>query len=791
MPMPIGLDPSDPLVPLIAWAARALTFFNVLVLLWLGLTIVLSAERRSPGTWLTGGGLLLGGICSIARASVQAAQPITALEPVDLWWRASWLPFAGASYLWSVVLVWYAGHLRTRADRRSMIGLSALGFCVFLLLLNARPPGQAPPLPRSPLLPTSWSPWRLLAFESGPGDAYLALATYLAYTLLCVGVGLHALYHLRSPDRFMGELASQRARPWLTATSLVTLGLSLVVGFGATGVMAVRPLVLFDLLGALLLAAQVVLLGQAIVSYEIFTGKTLPRRGLARYWRNALILAAGFGGLMAISLGLPLDQSYRLTLALVIVAIFYALLSWRSFVERERTLDQLRPFVASERLVDHLLATEPTRASQAAVRNGMVAPDPRVADLLPDLDTNDGAPRGADDARTGPSDSFRALCDDLLGARVAYLCPVGPLASLVGGTLAVPETAPPPSDEALASLVAQIGDSRLLCLPVEPTAYGGAAWAVPLRGERSLIGLLLLGDRRDGSLYAQEEIEIARAAGERLIDARAAGELARRLLLLQRQRLAEDQLLDGRVRRALHDDVLPLLHTALLSLNGRQRVQATRAGEPAQWQTVGPADEASGGTAGPSEAAALLADAHRRVSGLLAALPPALAPDVARLGLVGALRRVVDDLGGEIDSVRWEIEPAGERQAAELSPLAAEVLFGAAREAIRNAARHGRGPVAAQGAGSLDRPGQRRPLRLRIAVTATPDDLTLVVDDDGVGLAGRASLRGERAGGGQGLVLHGTLLTVIGGSLAVKGAPGQGTRVALRVPCKSNVERAR
>ena len=89
--------------------------------------------------------------------------------------------------------------------------------------------------------------------------------------------------------------------------------------------------------GATLLSAHVVLLGQAIVSYEVFSGKTLPRRGLARYWRNALILAAGFGGLLAVSLGLPLDQSYRLQLALVIVAVFYALLSWRSFEERERS----------------------------------------------------------------------------------------------------------------------------------------------------------------------------------------------------------------------------------------------------------------------------------------------------------------------------------------------------------------------------------------------------------------------------------------------------------------------
>jgi signal transduction histidine kinase len=603
----------------------------------------------------------------------------------------------------------------------------------------------------------------------------------------------------------MGELASQRARPWLTATSLVTLGLSLVVGFGVTGVTVVTPLVLVDLLGAMLLAAQVVLLGQAIVSYEVFTGKTLPRRGLARYWRNALILAAGFGGLMAISLGLPLDQSYRLLLALVIVAIFYALLSWRSFVERERSLDQLRPFVASERLVDHLLTLAPAPTPGEAL-----TPRPRhganigCADVpLPAL-TNDGAPplrgipvsgEGAPvgaglappapspappavssvspatppasrvpaplsrapgtveglGVRAGASDPFIALCERLLGARVAFLCPAGPLASLVGVPLAIPSTASPPSSAALADLVARIGSARQLCLPIEPSTHGDATWVVPLWGERSLIGLLLLGDRHDGSLYAQEEIEIARAAGERLIDARAAGELARRLLLLQRRRLAEDQILDGRVRRALHDDVLPLLHTALLTLNSRRHDQPPSADTP------------------PTEAAALLADAHRQISELLASLPPALAPDVARLGLVGALRRVVDDLGSEIDGVQWRIDPDGEVAAAALSPLAAEVLFGAAREAIRNAARHAR---------SDDR---SRLLHLGIVVASHDDELTLQIQDDGVGLAASADTQSDGLGG-QGLMLHGTLLTVLGGTLAVDSTHGNGTRVTLRVP---------
>ena len=46
-----------------------------------------------------------------------------------------------------------------------------------------------------------------------------------------------------------------------------------------------------------------------------------------------------------------------------------------------------------------------------------------------------------------------------------------------------------------------------------------------------------------------------------------------------------------------------------------------------------------------------------------------------------------------------------------------------------------------------------------------------------------SSQRGDDGpGGGQGLILHGTLLTVLGGSLAVESAPGRGTRVTLRVP---------
>ena len=103
-------------------------------------------------------------------------------------------------------------------------------------------------------------------------------------------------------------------------------------------------------------------------------------------------------------------------------------------------------------------------------------------------------------------------------------------------------------------------------LPLDPARWGGAVWAVPLWSERGLIGVLLLGEKRDGGLYSQEEIEIARASGERIIDTKASAEMAQRLMALQRRRLAESQVLDRRARRVLHDDVLPLLHTAMLAL---------------------------------------------------------------------------------------------------------------------------------------------------------------------------------------------------------------------------------
>ncbi len=240
-------------------------------------------------------------------------------------------------------------------------------------------------------------------------------------------------------------------------------------------------------------------------------------------------------------------------------------------------------------------------------------------------------------------------------------------------------------------------------------------------------GALLVGPKRDGGLYTREEIEVARAAAERLIDARASAELTRRLMALQKQRLAESQVLDQSTRRTLHDDVPPRLHTAMLTLHGRNN------GQP--------------------ETLSMLAEVHQRLADLLQSLPTTLAPEVVRSGLLPALRQTA--AAESFDSITWKVEPEAEPALRQLPAVTAEVLFGAAREAVRNAVKHG-------GKG------------LTISVSGTRG-IELTVADDGPGFGAEAGTDGS----GQGLALYDTLMAVVGGSMRLENAP---TRVLLSLP---------
>lgn len=741
------------------WALAAASMFNTILLVWLGLTVLLNAEKRTWGIWLAGCGLTLGGIFFAGHTATLDYRLEDLLDQISNWWYPAWLCVLLLPLGWYVLMLWYAGfwdapfretaHTELHRRQRRWFICTAL----FALALMA--------------VLTAVNPFRVLkqvAYLDGSlslSGLPLLVILYPLYILQCLMLSLDALLRPGPTGRMMGDLARRRARPWLIASTMVQLLASLLVAqvlvwivrevFESRLTNVVNTMIALtdalDLVVTTLIAVAVVLMGKAIVSYEIFTGKTLPRRGFLRQWRNIVTLAAIYSVLVALAWALPLRPVYPLLLTTLLIAISFALFSWRSYAEREDYIDHLRPFVASQNLYGHLLArdgTQSTLAATDAIASTLDA-DSRPDSVLPAV---------------GAQPQFSALCEGVLNASVAYLVPLGTLAPLAGAPLAYPDTdmpALPPINE----ISAQFRSPQSMCVLVDSERWAGATWAISLWSERGLIGVLLLGEKRDGGLYAQEEIEIARASGERLIDTQAGAAMAQRLMSLQRQRLAESQVIDRRARRVLHDDILPRLHTAMLGLSAS-----------------GHNDEATTG------AVSQLAEVHREISNLLREMPLSTTPEFARRGLIGALQDAVEhEFPGAFDAVEWHIEPNAEQFARQLPPLTAEVLFYAAREAVRNAARYGRpGPGATVSneelASEILEVETSCPFTLRVSSTLAESDWQMVIEDDGVGLGTETS--GVSQGGcGQGLALHSTMLAVVGGQLAIESVPQQFTRVTL------------
>lgn len=735
------------------WAIIAVSLFNTLLLLWLGLTVVLNAERRTLGVWIASGALLLGSLFFLSHSVLVSSGYPSATSGLEFWWRSGWLPVVCLPFAWYAVLLWYSGFWETgsQALRQRhrvwfyvtlIIAIGIIGLLIF-----------AHPLP---------SVANILALDISASLSVsgvpVLFVIYPLYTVLCTVLSLDALRRPGLPRRVMGELARLRAWPWLAAASLSLLLVSLLVGGTVAWVVLVLrdqhltiavPVIIgwLDLLIASLIALAILFVGQAIASYEVFTGKALPRRGLLRYWQRAVILAVGFSVLLAGILLIRFPQIYTVLLALVLIAVFYALQSWRAFTERERSLEALRPFIYGQQYYTQIL-------NQPLSIEGSAIP---------------GQPSAFADTTPPDHLAFDALCRDLLGTKLAYLISLGELAPLAGSPLVYPSSihVDIPLIEDLISVLTHSID---LYTPIPPDSYAGAAWAVPLRSERGMTGLLLLGEKVDGSLYAQEEMELARQAGESLLNARASAEIARRLVMLQRQRISESQVIDQRARRLLHDEVLPALHTTLLNLS-----------------TINSGTERS-----RLEAIQALSEAHGKISRLLRELPTQVAPELIHLGLPGALQQLAEvDLRDSFDEVHVHIDPAVEKPVRRLPSHVAEVIYYAAREAIRNAARHGRGYVEANmslkdSEPTAIKPNAHLPLCLDLGLYWLTGEsnpgLQLTITDTGVGLAPEAQNSNQSGGSGQGLALHSTLLAVIGGSLVLSSASGKPTTVTIFFP---------
>jgi two-component sensor histidine kinase len=237
--------------------------------------------------------------------------------------------------------------------------------------------------------------------------------------------------------------------------------------------------------------------------------------------------------------------------------------------------------------------------------------------------------------------------------------------------------------------------------------------------------------------------------------------------------------------------------------NGAVSAVINRTAIPAREEGVGEGEQE-----GPQEEenreqiSALLAAAHRQIAELLREMPVSTlsvagARTIEQDGVIAALRKLMnEEMRSAFDDISWQVDAEVERRSRVFPPLAAEVLYYAAREAIRNAASHGRSHSGAV------------PLKLSISAMWC-EGLELIIEDNGGGTkahdapspkagssnpvagAGRtvdgglgtgSSLGG---GAGQGLALHSTLMAIAGGSMSIERRSDLGTRVRLRLHQKS------
>jgi anti-sigma regulatory factor (Ser/Thr protein kinase) len=257
-------------------------------------------------------------------------------------------------------------------------------------------------------------------------------------------------------------------------------------------------------------------------------------------------------------------------------------------------------------------------------------------------------------------------------------------------------------------------------------------------------------------------MELGQATGERILQLLASEEMLQRLMELQRTRTVEQRVMDLQTRRALHDDILPTLHLAVLQLNGATQQSPVK------------------------EALHSLTDTHRQIAALLTNTQPAPARAPDPCNLVHSLRTLVDsEFAHHFAEVHWHdaaalpVDGAGSEAASGagtvfVDALTGEVVVGAAREVMRNAALHGRGRKA------------DFPLCLDITLRAEDRELVLAIQDNGVGIDAMrhvtsASGSGNSSGSGSGLALHSTLLAMIGGYLTVEPLEARGTLATITV----------
>jgi signal transduction histidine kinase len=261
-------------------------------------------------------------------------------------------------------------------------------------------------------------------------------------------------------------------------------------------------------------------------------------------------------------------------------------------------------------------------------------------------------------------------------------------------------------------------------------AGAGPAVFIPLAVRGRILGTLTVANGRGGPLLRESEVQLVETFAEQAAVALEYGRLQREL---QRLAVLEDR---ERIAKELHDGAIQALFAVGMGLQG----SALLAGD----------DELRGRI---QDAVEELDRVIRDLRNYIFGLRPGILADRQ---LDQALQGLVEEFGQRTGVLAIaEVDPA---VAAELTGRAADVVQ-LAREALSNVSRHAEAATC------------------RVSLYGDENGQVLEVDDDGRGFDPAAA-----TGTGQGLRNLRERAEGLGGRAEIQSAPGEGTRVRVRIP---------
>ncbi|OLV16548.1 GAF domain-containing sensor histidine kinase [Deinococcus marmoris] len=258
---------------------------------------------------------------------------------------------------------------------------------------------------------------------------------------------------------------------------------------------------------------------------------------------------------------------------------------------------------------------------------------------------------------------------------------------------------------------------------------------LPMRDEEGLVGVLMLGDPREGVFEAARVSLLALMAGQATLAVRN----ARAYLYSEELAISDER---ARIAREIHDGVAQSLAFAALKLDVVARKMHS---DP----ELAEADVRA--------ATALLREQIKEVRRSIFALRPI---DLERYGLLETVRRYVLDFG-EQNNIRSSLDVTGE---VHLSPGDEAVVFRILQESLNNVAKHAR-------AGEV-----------RVTLDGGARRVLLSVKDDGAGFDLEAVTGRVSSAGGLGLTQMRERLEARGGQYRVLSTPGGGTTIEAEMP---------